>query len=92
MSEAITLSPASIDAIVERLAARLREAPPTPTAPAASPHDLIDMAEAMRMTGTKSPRALYRTLKTLSVRRVAHGKYRRGDIENAISRASLRKA
>ena len=56
--------------------------------PSPDPHQVVDCAEAMRMTNAGSPRALYRLLAKIGVRRVAHGRYRRGDIENAIARAS----
>lgn len=52
---------------------------------------IVGVKEAMRLTGSGTPRTLHRTLIKLGVQPYARGKYRRMDITNAIGRRILTK-
>lgn len=82
MSEPVTLSPESVDAVVTRvldaIASRLIELQ------AQSDRPELNVAEAMQLTGHKSESAFYRWTARVRVKPIAHGRYRRTALLRAL--------
>lgn len=87
----MSLTDQEIDAIADRVVAKMLTAKPQPqpAADATSAEDIITSAEAKSLLRVSSPAAFCRLLKKLKVKRVCKNKYRRGDIENAVARATM---
>ena len=74
MSELVTLSPESVEAVAEALAAKL--------APNTRPE--LSTAEAMQLTGHRSESAFYRWAASRRVKHIAQGRYRRTALLRAL--------
>ena len=91
---AITFSPADIQAIAAALAPAIVAQLRASTPPALSADDVLTAAEARVLLSAPTSSSFFRVRKKLGIRSITQGRYRRGDIENAVARATkpLRKA